>query len=38
MKAMVFIDFQNFNINMHEYYKQNPTLKEPKITFPKLSE
>lgn len=38
MKAMVFIDYQNFSINMHEYYKQNPTFTEPKITYPKLSE
>lgn len=36
MKAMVFIDFQNFDINMHDYYKKNPKLVEPKITYPKL--
>lgn len=37
MKVMVFIDFQNFDINMHEYYKHNQSLKEPKITYSKLS-
>lgn len=38
MKAMTFIDFQNFHINFQEYYKKNPSLKIPKITYPKLSE
>lgn len=38
MKTMVFIDFQNFDINMHEYYKKNPALKEPKITYTKLAQ
>lgn len=37
MKVMIFIDFQNFDINMHEYYKKNPKLTEPKITYPKLA-
>lgn len=38
MKTMVFIDFQNFNISMHNYYKNNPQLNEPEITYPKLSQ
>ena len=38
MKTMVFIDFQNFKINMHNYYKSDSSLTEPKITYPKLAE
>ena len=38
MKAMVFIDFQNFSINMNNYYKKTLKKEEPKITFPKLAE
>lgn len=37
MKAMLFIDFQNFDINMHDFYRKNPGLTEPKITYPKLA-
>lgn len=35
---MVFIDYQNFSINMHEYYKQNKNYVQPKISYPKLAE
>lgn len=38
MKAMVFIDFQNFTINKQSFYKKNSNLTEPKITYPKLAE
>lgn len=38
MKVMVFIDYQNFSINMHEYYKQNKNYVQPKISYPKLAE
>lgn len=37
MRTMIFIDFQNFDINMHEYYKRNPAFTEPKITYPNLA-
>lgn len=37
MKTMVFIDFQNFNISMHKFYKSKNGLSEPKITYTKLS-
>lgn len=37
MRTMVFIDFQNFDINMHSYYNNNPKLTLPKITYPKLA-
>ena len=37
MRTMVFIDFQNFDINMHSYYNKNSKLTLPKITYPKLA-
>ena len=37
MKAMVFIDFQNFDINMNEYYKKNTQFTKPKISYSKFS-
>lgn len=38
VKVMVFIDFQNFSINMNEYYKQHTNYIQPKINYPKLAE
>ena len=37
MKTMVFIDFQNFNINMQEYYKKNTQFIKPRISYSKFS-